>query len=239
MDLLDDWTYHYAFASIKDQVVEAYARSFDGANHVIANAEGTAELARRNGRSDVQQILNGVDPTRFSTESHAIGSPKIGYVGKIGRRLDLQLIQAAARELPHVNFIFAGPILDSEYRRGMQNIPNIDLLGDIHYRDVPALLQTFDLGWVPHRVGEGEVGGDVIKTYEYRAAGLPVLSTPVQGAGERGLKAVTVMSAEEHIREIAGLFEPGPRLGRIHEEIPPEMTWEFKAKTVLDLLDAT
>ncbi|WP_032405380.1 glycosyltransferase [Rhodococcoides fascians] len=237
LDLLDDWTYHYAFAGIKSQVEEAYAKSFEGATHVLANAEGTANLARKNGRSDVRQVLNGVDPTRFSTASRASGQAKIGYVGKIGRRLDLRLIQDAAKELQQITFVFAGPILDSEYKSGLQDIPNIDLLGDVHYRDVPALLQTFDMGWVPHRVGEGEVGGDVIKTYEYRAAGLPVLSTPVQGAGQRGLGAVTVLPADEHVSHIEKAFIHGPRLDRVPEEIPEQMTWEFKAKTVLDLLD--
>lgn len=172
VDLLDDWSIHYAFSSIKDQLEVAYARLFGVADVVTANSEGTASLARRFGRNDVKLITNGCDPDRFSDQSLASGPITVGYVGKIGNRVDLDLVLAVAAALPEVDFVFAGPILDEQYRRPLQRVPNIKLLGDIHYTDVPVLLQSFDIGWVPHRVGEFEVGGDVIKTYEYRASGL-------------------------------------------------------------------
>ena len=169
-DLLDDWSVHFAFEGVRAEVDRAYRTLFDAASIVTANAEGTVELARRYGRHDVVLLPNGCDPERFDAASAATGAVTVGYVGKIGRRLDLDLIVGAARTLPHVRFVFAGPILDAEYRRPMESQPNIELLGDVHYDDVPHLLTRFDIGWVPHRVGEGEVGGDVIKTYEYRAA---------------------------------------------------------------------
>jgi glycosyltransferase involved in cell wall biosynthesis len=73
LDLLDDWTVHYAFSTIRPQVEKAYAAAFEAADHVTANAEGTAELARRFGRDDVHLVPNGVDPERFSTASAASG----------------------------------------------------------------------------------------------------------------------------------------------------------------------
>ncbi|MGE2715282.1 glycosyltransferase [Mycolicibacterium litorale] len=229
-DLLDDWTVHYAFARIRDQVEDAYRHLFSYVDHVTANSEGTAELARRFGRSDVELMTNGVDPERFDATSAATGPMTVGYVGKIGHRLDLDLVCAAARLLSSVNFVFAGPILDSGYREPMERHPNITLLGDVHYEDVPALLRTFDIGWVPHRVGEFEIGGDILKTYEYRAAGLPVLTTPVRGAGKRGLAAVHVADAQDHPRLLKEFAHSGPRVARDSTPIPIEHTWEAKAR---------
>ncbi|WP_167674239.1 MULTISPECIES: glycosyltransferase [Rhodococcus] len=236
LDLLDDWTHHFAFGAIKKEVEAAYAAAFESATYVTANSEGTAALARRFGRSDVTMILNGVDPQRFSTISAAKGPITVGYVGKIGRRLDLELIQQAARQLPNFQFVMAGPVLDAEYKTGLEFIPNVKLIGDVHYDEMPSLLQTFDIGWVPHRVGEGEVGGDVIKTYEYRAAGLPVLSTPVAGAGSRGLGSVTVLAAEKHIAFLDAELAGRTRVARIPERIAAEMRWGTKTLDVLNPL---
>ncbi|MCV7416423.1 glycosyltransferase [Mycolicibacterium litorale] len=234
-DLLDDWTVHYAFAGIRDRVEDAYRCLFDRVHHVTANSEGTAELARRLGRPDVELMTNGVDPERFDPGSTATGPMTVGYVGKIGHRLDLDLVCTAARSLPSVKFVFAGPILDAGYRDPLEREPNITLLGDVHYEDVPSLLSTFDVGWVPHRVGEFEIGGDILKTYEYRAAGLPVLTTPVRGAGKRGLVAVQVAEAEDHPRLLATLASNGPRVERDPTPIPVEHTWEAKARRLLTL----
>jgi glycosyltransferase involved in cell wall biosynthesis len=229
IDLLDDWTVHFAFASLSSELEDAYASCFAAATHVTANAEGTLALAHRFGRTDATLVTNGCDPSRFSTVSKATGPTTIGYVGKIGRRVDLELILAAASALPDMNFVMAGPILDREYRQPLESRKNIRLLGDVHYSDVPALLETFDVGWVPHRVGDGEVGGDVIKTYEYRAAHLPVLTTPIAGAGDRNLDGVYVLPAADHSRWLRDISHSA-RVPRLAGTIPEESTWERKAR---------
>ena len=236
LDLLDDWTVHFAFRGIAGEVEEAYAAAFASATYVTANAEGTVALAARFGRRDALLLPNGCDPDRFSTTSLANGPSTVGYVGKIGRRLDLELILATAQALPGVRFVFAGPILDREYRKPLVSTSNIEVLGDVHYEGVPRLLQQFDIGWVPHRVGAGEVGGDVIKTYEYRAAGLPVLTTPIDGAGSRGLDGIVSLAPRHHIGWLKDALSKTPRVARIVSPIPAQATWKHKAERVLDLL---
>lgn len=235
-DLLDDWTVHYAFENLWPEVRRAYGRAFDTARTVTANSEATLDLAYRYGRSDAKLVLNGCDPDRFSTESNASGGTTIGYVGKIGKRLDLDLIVNTAKSLPSHRFIFAGPILDPGYRKPLSRADNITLLGDVHYDDVPSLLRSFDVGWVPHHTGEGEVGGDVIKIYEYRAAGLPVLSTQIIGAN-RGLAHVSYLPPHEHADWIANLPANGGRVPRLLTELPSEVSWRSKAITILNMLE--
>jgi hypothetical protein len=110
------------------------------------------------------------------------------------------------------------------------------MVGDVHYLDVPELLQTFDVGWVPHGVEKGQVGGDVIKIYEYRAAGIPVLTTPIIGTRERPLEGVTVLDGEMHASMLASLERDGRRVPRQPLRIPHEITWQYKTKTILALL---
>lgn len=236
LDLLDDWTRHFAFASIAEPVERAYRSAFAQATRVTANGEGTAELARRFGRDDVVLVPNGCDPENFSTRSRATGPTVVGYVGKIGRRLDLDGVLTTISALPDVEFRFAGPVLDPGFAGPLRRLPNATLLGDVHYRDVPQLLETFDVGWVPHRVGDGEVGGDVIKTYEYRAAGLPVLSTQIDGAGDRGLDGVTATPIERHAHVVRSWTADRVRIPRQPTSVPVSMTWQHKTHRLLDML---
>ena len=234
IDLLDDWSLHFAFTGIRAQVEEAYRRAFERADLVYANAEGTHGLAQRFGRSDAVLIPNGVDRERFDQRSTAAGPTTVGYIGKIGHRVDLDLVLDTARALPRWRFVFAGPILDSEYRAPLEQQENIELLGDVHYESIPALLQSFDIGWVPHSVGTNEVGGDAIKIYEYNAAGLPVLSTPIAGAGKRGIEDVFVAPPAEHqgaLRRLAG--DAGERVPRVSPSLPDSSAWRSKAARIL------
>jgi glycosyltransferase involved in cell wall biosynthesis len=233
LDLLDDWSLHYAFSGMRGDVETAYTSAFARADLVMANSEGTLALAHRFGRSDAHLITNGCDPDRFLTESLAQGAPTIGYVGKIGHRLDADLIRETCRRSAHCQFVFAGPILDRPFEDLFRSLPNVTWLGDVHYDRVPGLFQTFDLGWIPHGVGEKEVGGDVLKTYEYRAAGLPVLSTPILGLANRRWEGVTVLPASHHAEWVVQNVPDGQRLPRATQVIPDEFTWRHKAQWLL------
>lgn len=233
VDLLDDWTLHGALESIWPDMERAYGRLLSAASSVTANSEGTMALAERFGRRDAVLTPNGCDPERFSQDSTASGRVVVGYLGKIGDRLDAKLIVETAREHPNLDFWFAGPVLERSYNEYLAGAPNIRMLGDVPYREVPALLQKFDIGWVPHGVESGQVGGDAIKIYEYRAAGLPVLTTPIIGTRERPMNAVTVLDGSAHAAEIGRLVGGRERVPRVSGEIPVHMTWRHKAESVL------
>jgi len=238
LDLLDDWTIHAAFQGIHAHVMRAYGIAFENADVVFANAEGTLELAHRFGRSDAIFEPNGCDPQRFLTDTRATGPITVGYMGKLGHRIDFGLILNTIQDCQDVRFVFCGPLLDEEAKRFVRSLPSNALhVGDVHYEDVPGMLARFDIGWIPHRVGHGEVGGDVIKLYEYRATGLPVLTTPIAGVAARKLEAVSILASwEEHAAWIKSHLEQGVRVARVPQVIPTHMTWEAKARRVLAAL---
>lgn len=237
-DLLDDWTIHQDFSSIHGEVEDAYRRSFDASKVVFANGEGTLALAHRFGRSDAVLMPNGVDPECFAVPSTVAGPLTIGYAGKIGSRLDAQLISDVCTALPAVRFVFAGPFLDptNEYRKLLTRLPNVNVVGDVQYDRLPELLASFDLGWVPHAVGLGEVGGDVIKIYEYRAAGLQVLTTPISGAGRSLTNGVHIVPAVKQMEWLQHAIRGRSRLERVPESIGADLTWRYKADIIADAL---
>lgn len=237
LDLLDDWSIHHAFAGIRDEVEAAYRNAFELATSVSANSEGTLALAHRFGRSDAVLVPNGVDPERFARASTADGPPTIGYFGKIGRRVDDELVRRVALALPDYRFVFAGPVLDRATRAALDDLPNVEFVGDIPYSRAAETLAGFDVGWVPHGVERGQVGGDAIKIYEYRAAGLPVVTTPIIGVVERPIAGVIVADASAHAAALSNLFRAHhPRAARDPIRLPVEHTWEHKARWMLERL---
>lgn len=236
VDLLDNWLEHSAFKSFRAEVAESYVRLFKYATSITANSESTFNLAISHGRQDALLIPNGCDPEKFNAKSTATGSPTVGYIGKIGNRLDVRLIHTAVAENPDWHFAFAGPVLDREVGRALAKCPNIDMLGDVHYSRIPELLRTFDIGWVPHGVSQGQVGGDAIKIYEYRAAGLPVITTPIIGTRERPMPGVTVADADDHSRLIRSQTLEDGRVPRIPYSTPTELTWRAKTESILSLM---
>lgn len=243
LDLLDNWLIHSAFAHIRASLHAHYSKAFDRADLVFANSEGTVALAREFGRDDVVLMPNGADPERFRTarkhRPERVASwglspsrPVVGYGGKIGPRLDFDLIERTTSEVD-AQFVFAGPILGG--RRRIQRLAarsNVTFLGDIPYGQYPRVLEGFDVAWVPHAPHDSEVGGDAIKIYEYRAAHLPVVTTPIIGADRLGDPAVRVVGADQvpaHIRESL-------KLGRQPREFPIEHTWTWKATRLVDAI---
>lgn len=244
VDLLDDWSVHVAFEPIHAELEKAYARVFDAADVITANSEGTVKLAARFGHEAVL-LANGVDPERFESagDRRPEGGPLVvGYAGKLSERLDLELVTAVAYSRPEIRFEVAGPLTaasrqtDRVIRKTLQSRPNINMLGDVAYDRLPQLIAGWDIGWVPHRIGRFEVGGDVIKTYEYRAAGLPAIITPIIGSDRTPAGVTVISTAEEATAAIDEIAHQSVRPRRIPADLPASMSWREKTAQLLDAL---
>lgn len=232
-DFLDDWLVHPAFRKLRTKTELAYAEICNSAVNIFCNSEGTLARAHSFGRADAQLLPNGCDPGRFSAvDDRRSGRTVIGYAGKIGSRVDFALIAKAIDRMPQCDFVLAGPAMDRDTARTLK-VLRADCPGDVHYDDYPALLSSFDIGWVPHHVGHGEVGGDAIKLYEYRATGLPSFSAPIIGAAR--LPGVRVADGDTLIHMMSDVVanSNGCRVAREPLELAREHTWEEKSLVIL------
>jgi len=177
----------------------------------------------------------------------------VGYAGTLGPRLDEGFIVEVARRLRDVSFVFIGQdpsrrlvdaIAGRRVRFGLNRRsgslhtePNVLMLGDRHYSRVPAYVQAFDIGWIPHAVGEGESGGDPIKMYEYWAAGREVIATPIDGLDRWPDRLHLVNDAAEAARTIDGLLNGS--IAPKHATVPPDRTWKAIADRMIRELSAT
>ncbi len=100
--------------------------------------------------------------------------PVLGYVGTIGHWFDWPLVVALAQANPAFCIRLIGPV----YSTPPTPLPgNIELLAACDHAAAIRAMQEFSVGLIPFKCTDLTASVDPIKFYEYRALGLPVLST--------------------------------------------------------------
>ena len=133
---------------------------------------------------NVELVRNGLDPKWPPLEKNVGKERVFGYVGTIGAWFDWTLMTAMANALPEVRFDLIGPAMAPP----KASLPaNLRCLGECASEEVPARLRRFSAGLIPFKVNRLTASVDPIKYYEYRAAGLPVISTKFGEMRQRGL----------------------------------------------------
>ncbi|RZA24273.1 MAG: glycosyltransferase family 1 protein, partial [Proteobacteria bacterium] len=141
-----------------------------------------------------------------------IKGPKIGYMGVIDERIDIELIETVARRRPDWNIIMLGPVVKIDPAT-LPQLPNVHYLGGRGYADLPAYLTSWDIGMLPFARNEATEFISPTKTPEYLAAGLQVISTSIHDVvkpyGELGLAAIAD-NADSFIQAAEAMLEDGP-----------------------------
>jgi hypothetical protein len=101
-------------------------------------------------------------------------APVFGYVGTIGHWFDWPLVCALAEVNPSLCIRLIGPT----YTLPPGPVPhNIELFPPCDHAAAIRAMQEFSVGLIPFKRTDLTASVDPIKYYEYRALGLPVLST--------------------------------------------------------------
>jgi glycosyltransferase involved in cell wall biosynthesis len=156
--------------------------------------------------------------SRFLTIENKVASRDAGspvrfvYLGALSRGRELDPLFLAIRQVlsrtRSFHVLFYGPDLAEGFYHAMSNELQLDgvtaLKPPIPYEEVPDLLATCDVGlaYVPeHTTWHLQ---PTIKVLEYRAAGLPILSTDIAGhrdAVEDGVNGLLVRNSVESLAE--------------------------------------
>ncbi|OIN60879.1 glycosyltransferase [Arsenicibacter rosenii] len=137
-------------------------------------------------------IGQGCDLTLFDPSAHApipadlaaLPGPRIGYAGALtGLRLDVELIEAVARQRPDWQVVLIGHTDDSIQKERLNAQPNITFLGSKPAHEIPAYLAHLDVLINPQRVNEVTIGNYPRKIDEYLAMGKPVVAVKTETMG--------------------------------------------------------
>ncbi|MWK57150.1 glycosyltransferase [Pseudomonas otitidis] len=100
--------------------------------------------------------------------------PVLGYVGTIAKWFAWEIVVALAKAFPHAEVRLIGPL---HTPAPMLLPPNIRISGEVSHAAAINAMADFDIGLIPFKCDALTHFVDPIKYYEYRALGLPVIST--------------------------------------------------------------
>lgn len=109
----------------------------------------------------------------------ALRRPRLGWVGVIDERMDLELLGEVAARRPDWEVALIGPVVKID-PASVPQAPNVHLLGPRDYKELPTYLAHFDVAIMPFARNDSTRFISPTKTPEYLAAGLPVVSTHVR-----------------------------------------------------------
>jgi glycosyltransferase involved in cell wall biosynthesis len=212
------------------------------ADVVLASAPALIEKHRVE-RPDIIYVENGVDPEAFgrrfdrpSDVAHLEG-PLVGYHGMIARWFDFALLAHAATELRDATFVLVGPVdreVDVELSE-LVALPNVVYLGPRASDEIAGYVQSFDVGIVPFVVDDLTRAVSPLKMYEYMAAGVPVVSTPLPVAIAHPLVSApgTAQEFVAAIRDTIVRRNEDPDLGAALRRAAREASWEHRLEPVI------
>jgi len=154
------------------------------------------------------------DRKRTSSDSTFV----IGYVGTMARWFDWKLLAVLAESCPNALFRLIGPI----YGGIPVSLPeNVQMEPPRPHDEVLKTMAEFDVGLIPFKRTNLTSSVDPIKYYEYRALGLPVVSSAFGEMARRGESdGVFLINRNSAGTDI---------LQRAREFVaPPEMTEQFR-----------
>ena len=195
-DAMDDFPLFYkgiSRISMKKQEV----RITRAVSYVIASSHGLlSKYHRHSPRPSL--ILNAYDMSDLPPVINASKcNPFFSYVGTMGKWFDWSWVIRFARQIPDIAVRLIGPVFSPP---PSQLPSNIILAGAVRREAIADLIADGIAGIIPFKVSELTQGVDPIKYYEYRAYGLPVISTKF---GEMCLrvseKGVFLCDSPEHI----------------------------------------
>jgi glycosyltransferase involved in cell wall biosynthesis len=178
------------------------------ADLVLASSRPLAERMRELS-SNVLEVPNVADTARFAGALEpgpvdealaALPRPRVAFTGAVvATKLDFALLIALAGQRPEWSFALVGPVGVGDPRTDvspLQRVPNLELLGARSYEDLPAVLRGADAAVIPYAVNQLTASIFPMKVYEYLAAGLGVVATPLPSLqGVQGIEIASDASA--------------------------------------------
>ena len=166
------------------------------------------------------------------------GKPIIGYHGALARWFDYQLVKGIAQQRTDLHFVLIGIDHDQTLQNsGMLDLPNIHWLGRKPYQDLPDYLRFFDAGMIPFQVNEITDATSPIKLFEYFAAGIPTVVTPM-AESKRYDHVLTAQGVEEwsQMLDQALSLSQDPEFKRKLFQLGKSHSWESRADKILEKL---
>ncbi|MCH8332794.1 glycosyltransferase [Candidatus Sumerlaeota bacterium] len=259
-DIMDEYR---GFPWSAGRIAEEESELLGKADWVFAGTQALFDSKKDRAEGRIECHLSGVDTDHFRPPSGAREDSSaicpddlqplkgryrrlLGYAGVIDLRLDQTLLADAARLHDDWGWILVGPVAADV--ANLRSVPNIHLLGQKSYKELPAYYHAWDCALIPFVESELTRHINPTKILEYAAAGLPVVTRALpdierfyaegaflyRSAEEFESRLETVLGSDTASRESSD--QVGRKLDRARQWAR-DRSWKSIAKKMLERVE--
>ncbi|WCP67276.1 glycosyltransferase [Vibrio tubiashii] len=166
---------------------------------------------------------------------------KVVYHGVLSDfKVDFSLFYDIALNAPEYDFYIIGQEREGQRNRTLQSIAslsNVHHIGYVSYEELPSFLSHMDVALLPSQINEYTHSMFPMKFYEYVAARLPVISTPLGFTEYTKNEALSVASTASDFTILIEQHIKNGKLDQVvSESIVGENTWLGRTNKMLSVL---
>jgi glycosyltransferase involved in cell wall biosynthesis len=226
----------------------AEARFAARADLVLASAPALAERMRAL-NDNVFYAPNVADTARFATALAEgpvdagialLPHPRIVFTGAVvATKLDVDLLEDVALARPDWSIALVGPVGAGDPLTDISRLRllrNVHLLGSRAYDDLPEVLRGADVALVPYAINELTESVFPMKVFEYLAAGLPVITTPLPALADTNGVTVAADAPATVAAIERALASDGPSARHARSQAVLGHSWETRLDEIASYL---
>ena len=218
---------------------DSFTQKVDG---VIVTSDFLAN-SKRSLNQEIHVVKNGVDFKLFismvKTELNSTNiRKKVGYIGSLDHRFDLETVEYAVQHLPEYNFEFVGELMNKAIEQNLSKYNNVIFIPPVKPYEVPALLKNCDVGIIPYTCTEYNKNTYPLKINEFLTVGVPVVITSFAKLPEFNEVVSFTTDKESFCSAIAKEIE-SDSMEKIKKrvEFAEKNSWENKAELFGDIIE--
>jgi glycosyltransferase involved in cell wall biosynthesis len=192
--------------------------------------------------ADVSHFATARSAPALPPELEIIPRPRLGYVGALSDfKIDFDLLCAMVDRRPDWQLVLIGDEREGQADRRLADLvrhPNVHLLGWRPYQDLPHYMAGMDVALLPLLINDYTQAMFPMKFFEYVAAGLPIVSTPLDGIREYTSLYSVASDAAAFTNAVRSILASRPSQLALDNPILLQNSWDERLDRMLDVIEA-
>lgn len=219
------------------------------ADHVFVTSRALYDRCAATAGARTHYFNNVADIDHFGTarravappaDLEAIPHPRLMYIGALSDfKLDFTMIAEIAAAETEWHFVFVGDEREGQHSDDIARLAqrrNVHFLGWRPYADLPSYLRGADVALLPQQINDYTRSMFPMKYFEYLAAGLPIVATPLPALADFAGYHHVASGAAQFILAVKHALKT-PRILPLDDAILRANSWDARLDAMLATID--